>query len=419
MHRRQFLQTSALSLMVAGIGAGSSWRARAETGPIKIGVLAPLTGVVAAGGREMVEGTQFWFDQVGNEVAGRKVELIIEDDGSNPDTSLQKARKLVEQANVAFLMGNLLANTGLAVANYVKENGTPYFIPIIAADDLTQRQRIKNVVRVAGYSASAFTHPLGDWAYKKGYRKIATISQDYTFGHEQCGGFCQVFTEAGGEIVGQFWHPLNTADFSPYLGQIANMKIDAVFAMENGADATRLIQQYASFGLKGQVPLISAMNTTDQSIIRTLGPECEGIVSAAHFAEGSDNPVTQKFVKDYTAKYDKIPSLFGFSMYSGAMWLSQAIEARKGNIEDRDAFLAAVSGTELLNSPLGKAVKLDSFGNPIYDVAVRQVVKRPDGKYWNVPIASYPNVSQFWTYDPETYMKQPPYSRTFQGIKKS
>ena len=163
--------------MVAGIGAGSLRRARAEAGPIKIGVLAPLTGVVAAGGREMVEGTQFWFDQAGNEVAGRKVELIIEDDGSNPDTSLQKARKLVEQANVSFLMGNLLANTGLAVANYVKGTGTPYFIPIIAADDLTQRQRIKNVIRVAGYSASEFTHPLGDWALKQGFRKIATISR--------------------------------------------------------------------------------------------------------------------------------------------------------------------------------------------------------------------------------------------------
>jgi branched-chain amino acid transport system substrate-binding protein len=419
MHRRQFLKTSGLSLVAAGIGPGSLRHARAEVGPIKIGLLAPLTGVVAAGGREMVEGTQFWFDQLGGVLAGRKVELIIEDDGSNPDTSLQKARKLVEQANVSFLMGNLLANTGLAVANYVKENGTPYFIPIIAADDLTQRQRIKNVVRVAGYSASAFTHALGDWAYKHGYKKIATVSQDYTFGHEQCGGLCQVFTESGGEIVGQFWHPLNTADFSPYLGQIADMKIDAVFAMENGADATRFIQQYASFGLKGHVPLISAMNTTDQSIIRTLGPECEGIVSAAHFAEGSDNPVTQKFVKDYGAKYEKIPSLFGFSMYSGSMWLSQAIEARKGDVEDRAAFLSAVLGMELVNSPLGKTVKLDAFGNPIYDVAIRQVVKRPDGKYWNVPIASYPNVSQFWTYDPETYMKQPPYSRTFQGIKKS
>jgi branched-chain amino acid transport system substrate-binding protein len=64
-------------------------------------------------------------------------------------------------------------------------------------------------------------------------------------------------------------------------------------------------------------------------------------------------------------------------------------------------------------------VKLDAYGNPIYDVQIRKVVKRADGKYWNVPIASYPNVSQFWTYDPETYMKQPPYSRTFQGFKKA
>jgi branched-chain amino acid transport system substrate-binding protein len=47
------------------------------------------------------------------------------------------------------------------------------------------------------------------------------------------------------------------------------------------------------------------------------------------------------------------------------------------------------------------------------------VVKNKDGKYWNVPVQTYPNVSQFWTYDPATYMKQPPYSRTFQGIKKS
>jgi branched-chain amino acid transport system substrate-binding protein len=161
------------------------------------------------------------------------------------------------------------------------------------------------------------------------------------------------------------------------------------------------------------------MNTTDQSIIRTLGPECEGIMSPAHFAEGADNPVTQKFVADYVAKYQKIPSLFGFSMYSGAMWISLALEKIGGKLEDRDAFLAAVSATELANSPLGKTVKLDAYGNPIYDVYIRKVVKRPDGKYWNVPIHTYANVSQFWTYDPETYMRQPPYSRTFQGIKKA
>lgn len=418
MDRRQFLKSTGFTLASAGIGVGPWNQALAQEGPIKIGLLAPLTGVVASGGREMVEGTQFFFDSIGNQVAGRKIELIIEDDASNPDTSLQKARRLVEQNNVHWLIGNLLANTGLAVANYVKGTGTPYFIPIIAADDLTQRQRIKNVIRVAGYSASAFTHPLGDWALKQGYKKIATVSQDYTFGHEQCGGLAQVFTEGGGEIVQQFWHPLNTADFSPYLGQLANMKVDAIFAMETGADATRFIQQYASFGLKGKIPLLGAMNATDQSVIRTLGDECEGIVSPAHFAEGSDNPVTKKFVDDYTAKYQKTPSLYGFSMYSGAMWVTEAMKAMGGKIDNRDAFIDTVLKTDLTGSPLGKTVKLDEYGNPIYDVYIRKTVKRPDGKYWNVPIETYANVSQFWKYDPATYLKQPPYSRNFQGIKK-
>ncbi len=419
MDRRQFLKTSTATLAAASLSAAPSRRAHAQAGPIKIGLLAPLTGVVASGGKEMVEGVQFYLDQAKGEIAGRKVELVIEDDASNPDTALQKARRLVEQGNCHMLMGDLLANTGLAVANYVKGTGTPYFIPIIAADDLTQRHRIKNVIRVAGYSASAFTHPFGDWARKQGYKKIATISQDYTFGHEQCGGLAQVFTEGGGEIVQQFWHPLNTADFSPYLGQLADLKIDAIFAMETGADATRFIQQYAGFGLKGKIPLLGAMNATDQSVIRTLGDECEGIIAAAHFAEGSDNPVTQKFVHDYEAKYGKIPSLYGFSMFSGIMWVSQAIEKLGGKVEDRDALIETVLKTELTGSPLDKTVKLDPYGNPIYDVQIRKTVKRADGKYWNVPITSYPNVSQFWTYDPETYMKQPPYSRTFQGIKKS
>ena len=417
MDRRQFLKSTSSAFALAGLGAWPHG-ARAQDSTIKVGLLTPLTGVVASGGREMVEGTQFYFDSIGNNIAGRKVELIIEDDASNPDTALQKARRLVEQANVNFLIGNLLANTGLAVANYVKGTGTPYFIPIIAADDLTQRQRIKNVIRVAGYSASAFTHPLGDWALKQGYKKIATVSQDYTFGHEQCGGLCQVFTEGGGEIVQQFWHPLNTADFSPYLGQIANMKVDAVFAMETGADATRFIQQYASFGLKGKIPLLGAMNATDQSVIRTLGDECEGIISPAHFAEGSTVPVTKKFVDDYTAKYQKIPSLYGFSMFSGAMWVSEAIKKMGGKIDDREAFIDTVLKTDLTGSPLGTTVKLDAYGNPIYDVYIRKVVKRPDGKFWNVPTETYKDVSQFWKYDPETYLKQPPYSRTFQGIKK-
>jgi branched-chain amino acid transport system substrate-binding protein len=418
MDRRSFVKQSA---SLGGLAlTGSLGNAFAQSGPIRIGLLTPLTGVVASGGKEIAEGFNLYWNQVGRKVAGREIQIITEDDGSNPDVSLQKARKLVEQQNVHFLVGCLLANTGLAVAEYVKGNGVPYFIPVIAADDLTQRKRIPNVIRVAGYSASQMPRALADWAYKKkGIRKVVTISQDYTFGHEQCGGFSQVFTELGGTIIGQHWNPLNTQDFSPYLAQIMSAKPDAVFAMETGADATRLIQQWSNFGMKGKIPLLGAQNFTDQSVIRTLGAESEGIFTSAHFAEGNDAPATRKFLADYEAAYKQLPSLYGFSHYSAAAWLAEAMTAVNGNVEDRPKFLEAVRKVVLKNSPLGRPVQLDSYGNPIYDLYIRQVVKRPDGRYWNVPIETYPEVSQFWTYKPEEYLKQPSYSRTFQGIKKN
>ncbi len=419
MDRRSFVKSSTALGGLAALGSFSQVRAQG-TGPIKIGLLTPLTGVVAAGGKEIAEGFGLYWDQVGKKIGNRAVEVIVEDDGSNPDIALQKARKLTEQTKVDFLVGDLLANTGLAVAEYAKGVGIPYFIPVIAADDLTQRKRIPNVIRVAGYTASQMPRPLADYAYKKmGLRKIVTLSQDYTFGHEQCGGFAQVFTELGGTIVAQHWHPLNTQDFSPYIAQIQAATPDAVFAMETGADATRLIQQWSNFGLKGKIRLLGAQNATDQSVIRTLGAEAEGIISSAHFAEGNDAPATQKFVAEYQAAFKKLPSIYGFSHYSAAMWLAEAIKSINGNIEDRPKFLDAVRKTVLTGSPLGRPVRLDDYGNPVYDVFIRDVVKRPDGTFWNKPIETYPAVSQFWTYKPEEYMKQPSYSRTFQGIKKN
>jgi branched-chain amino acid transport system substrate-binding protein len=421
MDRRKFLQSAGAAASVSAVNAVGPWvpQAAAQTGPIRIGLLAPLTGVIAAGGKEVVEGFNLYWDQAGRKIGGRTIEIIVEDDASNPDTALQKARRLVEQREVHMLVGNVLANTGLAVAEYVKGNGVPYFIPVIAADDLTQRKRLPNVIRIAGYSASQMPRPLADFALKKGVKSIITISQDYTFGHEQCGGFAQVFTEGGGRVVNQFWHPLNTADFSPYLAQIQGLNAEAVFAMETGADATRFIQQWANFGMKNKLQLLGAQNLTDQSVIRTLGAEAEGIISAAHFCEGAPNPATKKFVADYEKAYQKMPSIYGFSHYSGAMWLAEAMKRVNGKVEDRAKFLDTVRKIELVNSPLGKKVVLDAYGNPVYDVYIRQVAKRSDGKLWNVPLETYPNVSQFWKYDPEGFMKQPPYTRSYQGMKKS
>jgi branched-chain amino acid transport system substrate-binding protein len=248
---------------------------------------------------------------------------------------------------------------------------------------------------------------------------VVTISADYAYGHEQCGGFVQHISENGGQVMQQFWHPLNTADFSPYIIQIQALNPDVVFAMEAGADATRFFQQWMNFGLKGKIALYGGNNTPDQAVIRTSGPECEGIISAAQFSEGSDIPAAKTFVEAYEKKYAKLPSAYSLTFFAGAMWVKEGLAAAKGNVEDRKVLVDAMSKVVLRDSPLGRPVQLDAYGNPVLDVYIREVKRRADGKWWNVTIDTYNEVSQFWKYNPEEYLKQPNYSRQFQGIKKA
>ena len=418
MQRRQFLThgtQAGMALMLPAL-AGQAW---AQSGPIKIGFMAPLTGVAASTGRELLDGWNMFWQQHGLKIGNRAVEILVEDDGSNPDTSLQKARRLHQQQGVHMLVGNVLANTGLAVAEYAKTAKVPYLMPAVAADELTQRGRIPNVLRTGGFSASQITRPLADWARKQGYKRVVTLGQDYAFGHEQVGGFVQTFTEGGGAVAGQFWHPLNTPDLSSYLGQIRALNPDVVFSVQTGADSARILQQWSSYGFKGKIPLITSQNVTDQSVIRTLNAaECEGIVSSSHFAEGREAAATKNFVDNYEKAYKKLPGIFAAEGFVGAMWLAHALAKVQGRSEDAAALIDSLTKESVSDTPFGTTVKMDAYGNPIFDVYIRRVAKRADGKLVNTVIGSYPQVSQFWTYDPVEYLKQPPYSRNFQGIPK-
>jgi branched-chain amino acid transport system substrate-binding protein len=107
--------------------------------------------------------------------------------------------------------------------------------------------------------------------------------------------------------------------------------------------------------------------------------------------------------------------MFSAAMYSGGLWIAKALEQVGGKVEDKDKFLAAIRSVQLSDTAFGPT-KLDDYGNPVWDVVIRKVVKRDDGKLWNVPIQTYPQVSQFWSYKPEEYLKTPPFSRNYQGI---
>ena len=385
------------------------------SGPIRIGLLAPVTGTTAASGTDMVNGWNLYWKVKGAKIGNREVQTFHEDTAGDPNTALTKARQLVEQRQVHMMLGPLLANEGLAVADFIKTTTVPQFLPVVSADDLTQRGRIDNVIRVAGWSSSQPHHPFGEYAYELGYRNVLTICTDYAFGHEVCGGFVRGFTGKGGKIASQLWNPLGTPDYSSYISQMQGFNPDAVFALAVGADSPRLIRQYNEFGLKGKLPLIGGEVTLDQSLLRGMGPEAEGLISAGHFAEGRPNKGTQEFVDLYLKEYNQLPSYYATGLYTAAGWIVAAVEKAGGNVEDSKKLIDAVKSISLDDSALGP-IKLDQYNNPIQNIYIRKVERRPDGKLWNVPIKTYEKVSQFWTFTPEEFLKQPVYSRSYQGL---
>ena len=397
-----------LVVIAAGLPAG------AQKGPIKIGVISPMSGGAAQAGKDMTNGMQMWLDENGDQMAGRKVEVIIEDSQGQPNIALTKLQKLVERDQVHVLVGELFAHIGYAMAPKVDEYRIPMLYPVIAADDLTQRKPAKWVVRT-GWTSSQPSHPFGEYAAKTlGYKRVVTLGIDYAFGWEVIGGFQKTFEESGGQIVQKLWAPLNTTDFAPYLSQIKR-DADAVFALMVSGSALRFPKQYQDAGLKAKLPLIGGGTTFDEFVLPSLGDEAIGGMTPLQYSAALDNPMNKRFVAEYRKKYGKVPSYFSETTYTSTRWIAEAAKAVGGDVENREKFLDALRKVEIPDSPRGP-VKLDAHGNPIQNIYVRKV-ERKDGELWNTVIHTFPAVSQFWKYKPEEFLKQPVYDRNFPACK--
>src|SRR2546430_12373744 len=239
-HGRPVMLTRLLALVAAlTLALAGAAPAMAQGGPIKIGRLPPLTGAASALGKDMLGGNELYLDEIGRQVAGRKIELIVEDTEGVTATALTKARKLVDQDRVHILTGGLLASTGYAIHPFADGAKIPTTYPVMSSDDLTQRKPAKWVVRT-GWNSSQSMHAFGDWVAKTlKYRKIVTIGLDYAFGWESVGGFQRTFEENGGQIIQKIWTPLNTNDFAPFVTQIKR-EADADFAVFFGRAAPQL-----------------------------------------------------------------------------------------------------------------------------------------------------------------------------------
>ena len=400
--------------LIAGlsIAAGAGVAAAADT--IKVGFMAPLSGIFAQAGKDMLEGLKLAFEQIGYQTAGRKIELIEEDDEGNPAVAQAKYRKLVTQDHVHVLTGVLLSNIGYGLIPPIERDQLPTLY-LTTPDDLTKKNVSKFILRT-NFAASQPMHPLGDYAARVlKYKRVVAIAMDNPFGHEQIGGFQRVFEDQGGRVIQKIWVPLNALDFAPYLTQI-NRNADAVCAVFVAAQGVRFIKQYAEYGLKGKLALIGSGVMTDEHVIRNLGDEAVGAVGALIWAPTLTTPANRTYMKLAEAKVGKTPAYFTAIMYSAGRWVAEAAKLVDGKVEDRERFLAAIKkASETVEDPRGP-IKLDDSGNPTQNVYILKV-ERVDGKLTNTVQHTYPMVSQFWTYKADEFLKLPAYGRDYPPAK--
>src|SRR5215467_11169703 len=384
----------------------------AQSAPIKIGLLTVKTGPLAQGGIQMEQGVATFLKQKNSMLGGRKIEFISADTGGNPAGAKTKAQELIERDKVDVILGPLAAFELLAITDFVRDNQTP-LISLAAAEDVTQRRANPLVIRPSSTSAQC-CHAMGDYAAKDlQYKRAATISEDFAFGYEQMSGFQRVFEDGGGKVVKKLWPPLVTPDYAPYIAQIGN--VDCVFNGFAGSNPVKFMRAYADLGLAGKIPLLGGWTAMDDALLRSLGDEAIGVISAHWYSAGFDSPSNKRFVAALERDYKVLPGGYAAGMYIAGQCVEAVIAKLGGKSDDRKAVAEALHQVSLTDTPRGP-VKFDHLGNIVGDVFIRKC-ERKKGQLVNTIIKRYPNVSQFWTYDEKEFLANPVYARAYPPAK--
>jgi branched-chain amino acid transport system substrate-binding protein len=384
----------------------------AQGSPFKIGLMTVKTGPLAQGGIQMEQGILTLLKEKSNTLAGRKVELLVADTGGNPAGAKTKAQELIERDKVDVILGPLAAFELLAITDYVRDNATP-LISLAAAEDVTQRRANPFVIRPSATSAQC-CHAMGDYAAKElKYKRAATISEDFAFGYEQMAGFQRVFEDNGGKVVKKLWPPLVTPDYTPFIAQLGN--VDCVFNGFAGSNPVKFMRSYADLGLKAKTPLLAGWTAMDDALLKSLGDEAVGVISAAYYSADFGSESNKRFVAAMQKDHNVLPGGYSAGMYVAGQCVEAAIQALGPQADDRKALANALHKVSLTDTPRG-AVKFDQYGNVVGDVFIRRC-ERKGGQLVNTVIKTYPSVSQFWTYNEKEFLANPVYARDYPPAK--
>lgn len=370
-------------LMVLSFGAAYGENPESAE-PIKIGALLDFTGVVADLGPRFEAGIKLRLEEANYEVAGRPIQLLLEDGGTDVNISLDKAKKLIERDKVTVMIGPLMGGIQLGLAPYLAEQRVLNFSLINIEFPILEKHN--NWIGYPGSTYSAY-RTMGYYAYDElGYRTMMTSGSDYAAGYSYLGGVADAFKEGGGKIVDQQWVPLGTLDFNPYLVATKNADAVAIFFASAGA-VGRYVTQHRGLGVKVPVIVTDISTGLEEDTLQELGDKVLGMKGVDNYCWTLNTPMNKKFVAAFEAKYGRKPGGAELNAYVDTSIILAGLEATGGDASF-DKLRPAILGLQI-ETPQGPT----SFTPSGHAVVNRYIfeVKYINGRYVLDPIKMYPN----------------------------
>src|SRR4051794_7545460 len=372
-HEGQIMKTQ-LIFAAATLLLGTAVSPALAQEKIKLGVIVTLSGPAAALGQQVRDGFALAVKDLGGQMGGRDVEVVVVDDELKPDAAVTKVKGLLERDKVDFVVGPIFSNILQAIHRPVTESKT-FLISPNAGPSTYAGKDCNPFFYVTSYQNDQVHEILGKVAQDRGYKRMYLMVPNYQAGKDSIAGFRLDYK---GEIVEESYMPLNTLDFQPELSKISSQKPDALFTFMPGGLGVNLVKQYKQAGLADSIPVLSAF-TVDESTLPAQQDAAVGMFGGANWAPNLDNPQNKKFVAAYEAAYNGVPGTYAFQAYDAAMLIDSAVKAVKGDLSNKDAVAAALKKADFTS--LRGAFKFNTNGYPIQDFYLTKVAKRADGKF--------------------------------------
>lgn len=364
------LISKAGSLLAALIlGLGISGTSNASRDPVKVGFLLPYSGTYGHLGQGIDNGIRLAFEQAGNKLGGREIEIITVPSGANPSNAVSNMQKLIAGERVDFVLGPVHSGVAMGALKVARQEGTILVIPNAGLNVATRQLCAPNIFRTS-FSNWQPDFAMAKPAYESGIRNVVTISWRYSAGDEHLGGFEEEFERLGGKVIKRILLPFPSVDFQVPLTDIAAINPDAVYAFFGGGGAVKFVQDYYAAGLNENVPLLSTGFLTES--LGELGDAAEGIRTTLHWSPDLDHEYNRAFMQAYKERFNEDATIYSVQGYDAGQLLVKAMAAVDGNTADRNALIQAMRGVSFADSPRGPW-KFSNAHNPIQNIYLQEV----------------------------------------------